>query len=124
MNKEKINKRTRPEWLNELNHHIGTSHYYKHPMGYHYTDGVADMADKYGAFWLIDVIASHAMEHRDHHFLTGLLRLEPGTNKATFELTDGNGSTLAKQKIPFTDFPALKQDLWFSNGVIMLPSEY
>lgn len=43
----------------ELAQFTGTEHYYRHWMGKNYTDGVKGMAEKYKAYWLIDVVFSH-----------------------------------------------------------------
>jgi hypothetical protein len=41
----------------ELSQFTGTSQYYQHPLGVLYTDGMHYMAERGGAYWLIDVIA-------------------------------------------------------------------
>ena len=41
----------------ELNQFIGTEHYYRHLLGFNYTDGVKFMAERGKAYWLIDAIA-------------------------------------------------------------------
>jgi len=49
-------------------------------------------------------------------------------NKAEVKATDGNNTTIAKQKIEYTDFPLRSAKLYLVNDgryrVLMLPSEY
>jgi len=37
---------------------------------------------------------------------------------------DGSYCELYREKIDWTDFPLNKIDLWFENGVLILPSEH
>jgi hypothetical protein len=90
-----------------------------------YTDGVKDMAESCGAFWLIDLVISHQ--------LTKSVRLEPfqvwelkrlkddGFNVIA---TDSNSNQIAQQQIPFSDFRYDIATLWLVNGCLMLPKEY
>ena len=113
----------------DLNQFIGSENYYKHFLGYHYTDGVKYLAEKAGAYWLIDAILSHVHTNRklrDEDFLSW--KLVPTENSGCI-LTgdDGNNNILVTQDIPFTDFPFKEVDddfmLFFSEGVLFLPSE-
>src|SRR5258706_11942595 len=90
-----------------------------------YTDGVKDMAETCGAYWLIDLIISHQ--------LIKTVRLEP---VLTWELkrvmddsfnivaTDGNSRGNASQQIPFSDFTYDIATMWLIDGCLMLPNEY
>lgn len=112
---------------------IGTTAYYKHFIpGFKFTDGVHYLAETYNCYWLIDVALSHAMELYQKHggpeaeqnrLLCGKLTVNDD-DTALFVMDDGNGNVLARQKIPFTDFPAKEQTIWVQNFVAMLPSEY
>jgi hypothetical protein len=42
---------------------------------------------------------------------------------ATLVCEDGHGGVVYTENIPFPDFPMRAVTLWFSNGVICLPSE-
>lgn len=90
-----------------------------------YTDGVKDMAESCGAYWLIDLVISHQ--------LTKTVRFEPfqvwmlkRVRNDAFEIqaTDGNGKEIATQQIPFSDFRYDLATLWLVNGCLMLPKEY
>ena len=48
----------------DLAQFIGTSQYYRHNLGLLYTDGVKYVADRGGAYWLIDAIASWQIDPR------------------------------------------------------------
>lgn len=39
-------------------HATGTDHYYKYSFGHTLTDGTMSLATDYGAFWIMDLIAS------------------------------------------------------------------
>lgn len=90
-----------------------------------YTDGVKEMAESCGAYWLIDVVVSHQ--------LTKAVKLEPfqawrlkRVKDDAFHIvaTDGNGKEIARQQIPFSDFRYDIATLWLVNGCLMLPNEY
>jgi hypothetical protein len=52
--------------LAELNGFYGSENLYRHPLcrSLTYTDGVRYLAEGAGAFWLIDLIASHQIDPR------------------------------------------------------------
>jgi hypothetical protein len=111
--------------LPDLSNFHGTEYYHKLTMipGFVCTDGVAYLAKEAGAFWLIDVIASHGIKfRRTEDFMVAKLTVKD--EKATFELNDGNGNILATQEIEYTDFPEPGIELVIENGgdfhVIML----
>jgi len=90
-----------------------------------YTDGVKDMAEGCGAYWLIDLVISHQ--------LTKSVKLEPfqvwelkRLKDDAFNViaTDGNCKQIAQQQIPFSDFRYAIVTLWLVNGCLMLPNEY
>jgi hypothetical protein len=43
---------------------------------------------------------------------------------ATLTCDDGNGTIIYTQHIPFTDFPLKEITFYFTDNVILLPSEY
>jgi len=55
-------------------------------------------------------------------------RLTCANGSGNLVITDGNGNTLAKQRIPYTDFPFGEINLYACRNedkwVILLPSEY
>jgi hypothetical protein len=91
-----------------------------------YTDGAKYVAEKGGAYWLLDDIA---FAQRDHQriaaepFQLWRLRVHPDRT-ATLTCEDGNGNAVFTKALTFTDFPLEEITLYFTNGVILLPSEY
>jgi uncharacterized protein DUF6876 len=98
------------------------------------TDGTRFLAEKAGAYWLMDAIGSHIFTNR---------RLSPQREPMqfwTFKRTGGGGDlivtdgrtdrAIVKQEIPFSDFPLDEIKLYaaWDGGmdafVLMLPSEY
>ena len=106
----------------DLKQFTGTEQYYRHLKGIVYTDGVKYLAEKAGAYWLIDLVASY--QPLDVEFQVWKLRKNGDSYIA--ECTDGNDNLVRSQDIPYTDFPQdmMPFELYFQNGVIFLPSEY
>lgn len=113
----------------ELSQFTGTSQYYQHPLGVLYTDGVHYMAERGGAYWLLDVIAIWQLHPR--------ISQDPMLRQIQFWTLTVNDDRSAQlicerdsddivvtQRIPFTDFPLKTLRLYFQDGVILLPSEY
>ena len=95
------------------------------------TEGVAFLADRAGAHWLVDAIASyrHEARARAEPFQAWSLVVDAATGSAVLAMTDGNSSTpIIRQQIEGTDFPLAEIALWAiaegDHRVIMLPSEY
>lgn len=113
----------------ELRQFTGTEHYYKYMFDIVLTDGTKYLADRAGAYWLMDVVASWqtAKKVACEHFQLWKLDVKED-KKATVLADDGNGNEIARQKIPYTDFPLRSQRLYLVNDgryrVLMLPSEY
>ena len=118
----------------ELNDFCGTQNYYKHFTGLVFTDGVKHLADRAGAYWLIDAVMSWQVDKKVRRapfqiWRLKVLRSELGENKnepmAILEMSeDTDAPIIARQKIEFTDFPEGEVKLYFQNGVLFLPSEY
>jgi hypothetical protein len=97
----------------------GSEYYYKHFTGLLYTDGVQYLAETFGAYWLIDAIASYA---RKEPFQ--LWELAVHENSATLTCREDSGlRPVVTQEIEYTDFPE-NIKLYVSNNVLMLPREY
>ncbi len=110
--------------INELRQFSGTEHWYRHLSGYLYTDGVQYVAQEGGAYWLIDKIL---FTTRAKNILQefGAWKLEVNEDKsATLVCEDGNYNELYREKIEWTDFPLKRIELWFKNGVLILPNEH
>ena len=126
---------TMEELQGELNGFCGTQNYYRHFTGFgNFTDGVKAMADKAGAYWLIDAVFSYQSEPKIRAvpfqiWRLKVLRSELGENKnepmAVLEMNEDTDEPLkVSQKIPYTDFPKGEVKLYLIDGVLLLPSEY
>ena len=116
----------------ELNQNLsqfhGTEHYHAY-YNLYLTDGIKYLAEQAQCYWLIDVIWSHTLCKKwlgTEDFITCTLTATNSKGRVIFD--DGNDNILAKQEIPYTDFPLDKIKIFIvSNGdkfVVMLPSEY
>jgi len=129
---------TKEELATNLEWFTGTETYYKHPLGLYFTDGVHYLAEKAGAYWLIDAIASYLPELKDleefqawtltRNERGGAVLICEGANPETGEAVE-----LARQEIGVTDFPLDTIKLYLQHGtidlvtwswVLMLPNEY
>ena len=106
----------------------GSEHWYRHGLvpAITFTDGAKYIADRAGAYWLLDEIAlaqRHIKEVAAEEFQVWKLTVN---SDSTGELVceDGNDRIVLTKKIPFTDFPPEGVTLWFENNVIYLPSEH
>lgn len=117
MNKQEI--------LKELTQCTGSENYYKHWLGIVFTDGVKTMAELCGAYWLIDLVASHQNPRvRKESFQVWTLRKAKTAKSWRVDATDGNDNKIAFQRIPFSDFPLDEIKLYVCDGVLMLTNEY
>ena len=112
-----------------LEHFTGTSGWYRYSFfSALLTDGALYLADKAGAYWLMDLIASHQTRKlREEPFQVWTLKVLPD-REGIVTCEDGNGNKLAGQKIKYTDFPLSEITLYavYDSGriIILLPSEY
>jgi hypothetical protein len=96
----------------------GTSNYYKHWLGggrFVYTDGARNMAEKCGAYWLLDIVFSCQTTAgiRNYRRTGGTFQVWKLVRTANYEKTgawlvtceDGNNTVLHRQKIPSSKFP-------------------
>lgn len=112
----------------ELNQFTGTEYWYKHPLyrKYCYTDGVKFLAEKGGAFWLIDDILMYQNMNenlRNESFCVWSLTLND-KGGAVLTCEDGNLSFLFSTEITYTDFPLKQIKLYCIDNVLLLTSEY
>ena len=94
-------------------------------QGLFYTDGVGELAENCGAYWLIDLVVSYQgnREINLQRFQVWDLTRVKG-QKFSILATDGNKNQIASQKIPFSDFPYDTATLWLVDGCLMIPAEY
>jgi hypothetical protein len=112
----------------ELSHFRGTEHWYRHALNREvlFTDGAKYVADRVGAYWLLDEIAL-IQRYDEHVGGEGFQVWKLNVNiDETAELIceDGNENVVYKKDIPFTDFPREGITFWFTDNTILLPSEY
>jgi len=110
----------------------GTEAYHRVSMfNYVLTDGAKHIAEQAGAYWLMDAIGSHLLNHADEEFVVCTLRTNPD-RACVLTLDDGNGRVLAEQTVEWTDYPEPERKFYAVRTevnlrkcwVIMLPSEY
>ena len=115
------------ELVSNLKGFTGTEHYYRHNTLL-LTDGAKFLAEKAGAFWLIDLIFSYSScaWFKDETFL--VCKIKVTDNRAMVALEDGNDNVYMEQFIEYTDFPLKEYRLFIVLGkcgfVVMLPGEY
>ena len=115
----------------DLSQFIGSEQLFRHGLSrkHLYTEGAQFVAERAGAYWLLDKIALHgspAIAHEDFQ----VWKLSVNTDKtATLTTDNGDNDVLKTEELPFTDFPLSEITLWavrneFNGFTIMLPTEY
>jgi len=111
----------------------GTEHYYQTPLfrGFVYTDGVKHMAEKFGAYWLIDAVASHIpaikRADRDETFYVVTCILDGNGGCTLTARRDSDQPSVIEQKIDYTDLTEnVKMYLAFEGprSILLMPTEY
>jgi hypothetical protein len=106
--------------------HTGTTRWFRHwSRRLVYTEGVQYLAETAGAYWLIDLVASWCPHPtlRNEGFVVWKLTVQPDCTAIAIA-DDGNGRELARQDIPWTDFPLDEVSLYLTDSTLLLPSEY
>lgn len=123
----------------QLSQFTGTDNYYKHLLGFQYTDGIKFLADNAECYWLLDAIASYQPTLRQNPRLRdfqlwllvvgnehNFIKPNPG-NKAVLTCWEDTPSPGVKpavcQHIEYTDFPLPVITFYLENRVLLLPSE-
>lgn len=112
------------EILAGMEQYRGTENYYKHPFcNVIWTDGAQYIADSCNANWLVSdaCIQCDALKDKSE-FIKVQLSCDNG--KGTLEYTDGNGKLLHVHEYRYTDFPLDVIAFYYTNGTLLLPSEY
>lgn len=105
-----------------LREYICSDNFYQFHFGLLITDGAKAFADKFEAYWFLDVIASY-YPNLNEEFQVWKLKVNEDAS-AVVECGDGNDRQIVKQTIPFTDFKARTATLWVEGNVVLLPSEH
>ena len=116
------------ELTNDLAQFTGTEHYYRYPLNINnisYTDGVAYFAETVGAYWLFDIVATQPEILKTMREGLAVIELRVDTDStAVLTCEDGNYNNTYTRIIEFTDCPAGAWRFYFTDNVILLPSEY
>lgn len=111
----------------DLHQFTGSECFYRHPLfrGFVYTEGVQYLAEKAGAYWLIDKIfaCQQVPKLSAEGFQFWTLRVEEDRS-ARLACTDGNDRRLHRETLGYTDFPLPEIKLYFTDRTLLLPSEY
>lgn len=109
----------------ELDSFTGTEKYYKHWLGFNYTDGVQYLAEHAKCYWLLDAIGSYQREAKVKGEGFQVWTLEVSNKKGTLTMRADSGlPVIVSQEMDYTDFPFDSIELWLIGGVLILPSEY
>jgi hypothetical protein len=104
----------------------GSEQWYRHGLvrSVLYTDGAKHVAEAGGAYWLLDEIAFMQSDKTiaAEEFQVWKLSVCPDSS-ASLTCEDGNGNTVCRKIIEYTDFPLPEITLWYVNNTIHLPSE-
>lgn len=108
-----------------LEHFCGTEGYTPHSSsGMYLTDGIVHMKDKYGLSWLVNKIAKQAIVLKQQPFQVWKLSRVGKTSCFNLLCTDGNKNLVYKEIIGFPDCESDSIDIWVSDNIMLLPSEY
>ncbi len=113
---------------NGLAQFYGSERLFRHTFvkAFLYTEGIQFLAEKAGAYWLLDLVAFNQHKMRGEEFQHWVITVKNG--KAVIKVDDGNGNPLWKKNIAYTDFPLGEFSFYVCyNGqgvTAMLKSEY
>lgn len=110
----------------------GTELVYKIPLiGTTYTDGISYLAKAANCFWLVTdaSVIAHSLVNRSAFITIDFKKVSPKERaalgyEAIIEYSDGNDHILETHTYHITDFPLESIRLFFTDGTLMLPSEY
>ena len=126
----------------DLKMFTGTEQLFRHPLSsnFLYTDGVKFFAEHCGggAYWFLDILATELADLQEtEEFMSITLDVTDSSRilakapsctvtcgKAKITADDGNGNVLWTRNIDFTDAEEGTWKFFFTNNVLLLPSEY
>jgi hypothetical protein len=117
-----------PLTLAELRQFSGSETWYRHALNRRtvYTEGVQFLAERAGAYWLLDeilLIQIEAARFNLPDFQCWKLTVHEDRS-ATLVCLDGDMVERYRKRISWTDFPLPDVELWFANDTLYLPSEH
>ena len=110
-----------------LKQFTGTETWFRHEIFrmFTYTEGVHFLATEAGAYWLVDQIFGLQYESKAvKKELFQLWKLKTENNTGLLTCEDGDGKEVFSLTISYTDFPLKEIGLYFTDNVLLLPSEY
>ena len=113
---------------NDLKQFTGSQDFFRHSINRNvvYTEGAQFLAEKAGAYWLLDTVAItqvHEPAVQREPFQAWKLKVNED-NTALLTCDDGNGRIVYTEQIAYTDFPLPEVQLYCIDSTILLPSEY
>jgi hypothetical protein len=116
----------------DLAHFTGTEQWFRCFLNRKvtYTEGVKYFAEKAGAYWLLDILATELPGLVKKHGMIFVSAESDGSQANLVAVRDKGEPPLWHRHVDFTDLPAGEWPLWMGEGgpggtmVIMLPSEY
>ena len=111
----------------DLKMFTGTEQWFKHPLSsnFLYTDGVKFFAEHCGggAYWFLDILATELADLQEtEDFMSITLIVVDSSAKILVD--DGNGNILHTREVDYTDAEEGAWKFFFTNNVLLLPSEY
>lgn len=116
-------ERNRGDLEAELRQFCWTERYHKHGCDLLYTDGVRHLAERGGAYWLLDLVGSYQPK-LDAPFQLWSVSVHEDRSALVTMAEDSGAPILVSQKIPSTDFPLRELSFYVIDGVMMLKGEY
>lgn len=112
----------------DLDQFTGSENWYRHALNRSivFTDGAKFLADKAGAYWLLDEIAlaqRYKAKVAAEPFQCWKLAVSADSS-ARLTCDDGNGKIVFRKRLTWTDFPLPEITLYCTDNIILLPSEY
>ena len=111
----------------DLKMFTGTEQWFRHPLSsnFLYTDGVKFFTEHCGggALWFLDILATELADLQEtEDFMSIVLIVVDKSAKILVD--DGNGNILYTREVDYTDAEEGAWKFFFTNNVLLLPSEY
>ena len=111
----------------DLKMFTGTEQWFRHPLSsnFLYTDGVKFFSEHCGggAYWFLDILATELADLQEtEDFMSITLIVVDSSAKILVD--DGNGNILYTREVDFTTADEGSWKFFFTNNVLLLPSEY